>query len=226
MTIKVQIAYFLRENIDRADLFFYKFNETLNNIFDESPVNFPLPPDVPSEVPRLQASSSNKTHKLSIAKNRIDLIIENDDGLDLVILDKFSELNKTFFNALIEAKYKISRIGLVSQNVFDIPSSIKSLEEKYLKFKLGSNLSEFSIRYNDRGNLDEFVINNITDIYTSTDGMYNPATGQNKYENNIIITKDINNAVIFDKNYDEELFVSLINNYYNKLLSKHVKELL
>jgi len=51
-------------------------NEALSGIFDGDPLIFPLPNDVPPEIPRILLKSKDEKHKLQIAPQRIDFIFQ------------------------------------------------------------------------------------------------------------------------------------------------------
>lgn len=226
MTNKIQIAYFLREFIERADIVFYKLNDELNGIFDLAPNNFALPKDAPAEIPRLQATSSNGLYSLSISLTRIDLSLNRKDTLlgDDVIAD-FKSLIQSFSHHLI-VKYKIFRIGLISHHMFNDKNSVKRIQDKYIKDNVVPNLHEILFRYNKRFTLNNFIVNDVTEINCSNEGFLNPITGKNDFVDYIILAKDINNVPLFEGNFDESSIHNFVEEFYSSLLSDAVKTLI
>lgn len=143
-----QLAIFFQKNIERPDKFFDSLNESVGNIFDRMPQITPMPIEVPLEIPRVAAASSNGLYVCNIAINRMDFTIqvadsklkENEAITDFILKSRLIIKN-------IPLHQGILRLGIIG-NFFELdklPSV--TLAKKFSRKDLG-NVNEFSLRYN------------------------------------------------------------------------------
>lgn len=217
---KIQIALFFNKFEERADKIFYKLNDEIDEVFDNPPINIPVPPDAPPEIPVLQASSSNGFYSLTISKVRIDFTLINhivDDEANSRAKD-FQALASKFVN-YISNNHPIVRFGLVSTTIATESNPVDKLRNKYFNNNVGKPY-ELSVRFNNRKQKDKYLINDIVEI-SSTFAVLN-----NKQTHINVINRDINNVaqqgVVLRKKFTEEI----LEVYYSELLVDKIEALL
>lgn len=217
---RIQIALFLNKFDTRADMYFYKLNEQLDNIFDLAPMNIPVPVGAPSDIPLLNATSSNNFYNLSISRMRIDLILNNlniDDSANEKA-NKFYRIAMKFLD-FVQSEQQIIRFGLVSTTLRTDGNPVELIKKKYLNKTL-TNPSEITIRYNNQRKRESMLLNDIVEI-SSVNAIIN-----NYPKNILVINRDINSVpeqgVILKKQELKNAFEF----FYNDLLVDKVKELI
>ena len=73
--LSAQLGIFSEDSISRPDLLFSEVNEKLGGIVDDMPTILNLPPDLPADIPVVQAKSSDGRININVSRSRIDLIV-------------------------------------------------------------------------------------------------------------------------------------------------------
>lgn len=224
MIKEIKMAFFLKDLIDRADIFFYKINSKLENIFDIAPNSFSLPKTAPADIPRIEAVSSDERYYLSISSDRIyfAMNIQKDQPQSF---KEFKTLLIQFANILLE-EHKIFRIGLISKCLFGEEDTIKKVRDKYIKDEITSDFNELFLRYNIKKEFQNLKINDVTLVNASKEGFFNPIINKNEFSNCIVLEKDINNVPLEQETFTKELMEGFINNFYECLSENSLKKLI
>ncbi|PJC32896.1 hypothetical protein CO051_02330 [Candidatus Roizmanbacteria bacterium CG_4_9_14_0_2_um_filter_39_13] len=130
----------------------------------QQPMQIPLPPEAPLEIPRIMLRSSDSKSSLNIALNRIDYYFDNNGNdkisdLNTLIIKKSTEIEKF----LIESNISLLRIGLIYKSEATVSDQTVAdyLHYNFLKKERLINPREISIRYIYRekiANLDSNIL--------------------------------------------------------------------
>lgn len=217
---RIQIALFFNKFDERADLYFYELNKSLDNIFDMAPINIPVPPNAPIEIPLLNATSTNNFYNLSISKLRIDFTLNNiniDDSANEKA-NKFYRIAMRFLE-YVQSNQQIVRFGLVSTTLRTDGNPVDLIKKRYFNKTL-SNPSEVTIRYNNPRKRESMLLNDIVEI-SSVNAIIN-----NSQKNILVITRDINNILEQGIILKKQDLRNAFEFFYNELLVDKVKELI
>lgn len=215
----IQIALFFGGIIERPDLEIEKINSNMGNLFNTIPTVIPVPNEV-MDIPVVQMKSSNGNYALNLARNRVDFIININPALSNY--DDIIKKYKQFAIKLSEyyiAKIQIKRIGIVSRNFLAHQNPVQHIANKYFKDIVEGSF-ELNFRYNKRKKFNEHTINDVIEI----------SQGQQLLNGNltlgIIIQRDINNNLDWNKNLSKLELSQFIEKFYPLLFKNEVEELI
>lgn len=183
-TIKVQFGIFFENLINRPDLLASVVSEAFP-IFDAPPLNLPLPPEAPPEIPISQIKSSDGKWQLSISKIRADIYL-NETEIDEENNKVMLEILLLCFKKAKEQSTEINRLVHFQSYIRELDRSktaIELIQEKFSK-KSFENTEELMIRFNQQEKISDFEVNNITIIEN--------AKKVDTEEDVILIQRDIN----------------------------------
>lgn len=187
--LKVHLALFFKNNIDRPADLDHIFKTYLDNLFDGMPAMFPLPDDIPGDVPLVHLHSKDETYSCQVAKKRIDFTYVPKADIDdfSTIVMKYNEIANKFIDAVYTySPGNVIRMGCVLAYFVNNKNPTDSLNKIFLKKNLGK-LDELSIRYTTRRKIDSILTNYLTSVI-SGDLLISPT----RTEKGIVIEKDIN----------------------------------
>ena len=104
--LSVQMAIFSEESISRPDLLFNEVNEKLGGLINDMPTILNLPPDIPAEIPVVQAKSTDGWINLNVSRSRIDLIanfIYESEQSPLEALNSQKETIQKFYKSVLNS---------------------------------------------------------------------------------------------------------------------------
>lgn len=155
-----------------------------NNNLDLKTFIFPIPNDVPAEIPRCQISSSDQTFNLTISGARCDINFKygHQDSVQV-----FNDILKTTMELFQHENVEINRIGYVTRHIVKHPNPDSVIREKFLKFD-ETNLCEPLIRFVLKTEIKEVTYNDVYQIEVAKQKNFN--TGNE--DNIILITQDFN----------------------------------
>jgi hypothetical protein len=220
--IKVQLALFFKNTLDRPDEEYMNLNKEMNNLFNNTPTIIPVPDDAPKDIPVVQLSSKEKGYRANISRKRADLFFDpnkndkNDKNIDEIMKD-FNIKVDNFIDFFVNI-CRINRMGFVVDNIFISKDSVKKINKRYLKEDLSDSL-ELKLRFNRRNKINQFNYNNITDISNVKVNI------DNKEKTGILIHKDLNNVQISD-HLNKKQLINLFENFKEHTSSKKIKELI
>ncbi|QCO22285.1 hypothetical protein C9E88_012725 [Acinetobacter cumulans] len=155
-----------------------------NNNLDLKTFIFPIPNDVPAEIPRCQISSSDQTFNLTISGARCDINFKygHQDSVQV-----FNDILKTTMELFQQENVEINRIGYVTRHIVKHANPDSAIREKFLKFD-ETNLCEPLIRFVLKTEIKEVTYNDVYQIEVAKQKNFN--TGNE--DNIILITQDFN----------------------------------
>lgn len=187
--IKIQIALFFKDIINRPDFVAENINQRLGNMFDAMPTCMDLPLDAPAEIPIVYRKSTKLPHLLNVARNRCDLIltpmIEN-NSLG-VIESRYNNEITEYIKAAMEGN-DIVRIGIVYTVFKETEKPCDYISNKYF----GGNIkgeNELSFRVNKVSILKGIETNSVFNVSNAI------AETNGKKDEGILFIRDINNVV-------------------------------
>lgn len=216
--VKLQLALFFRNTLDRPDEKYSSLNKKMNNLFNAPPTILPLPEDAPSNIPMVQLSSEDKKYSSNISKKRADLFLNPNpnDNLDSILKDFYIK-SENFIDFFVNF-CRINRMGFIADNFMFEKNSLKKINDKYFKKDL-SKSHELKIRFNERNSLNGIEYNNITEISNVT------ANVDNSKKKGILIHKDLNNVQINDYLNKNDL-MKLFESFSENLSDEKIRELI
>ena len=114
-----------------------RINEAVKNLFDGDPTMLDLPPEAPSQIPRIQLKDSKSNFSLNFSPIRIDFFY-NEPGKPAVTLNSLKDnYLETFFAIvdLVKEEYRlsISRLAIVVKALAEVEKGSNSfIFETYL----------------------------------------------------------------------------------------------
>ncbi len=138
--LTIQTAFFTPGLVfsDKLGLSAQLIKET-GNIFDGDPIMLPVPPDAPSEFPRMILKSKDDKYILEIKSSRIDFIVKSDSKdksqknypatLIKDYQDKLTSLSASIINVF---KTKIVRIGFILNIQFKVNDAVEIIKKSYI----------------------------------------------------------------------------------------------
>lgn len=225
MTISdLQFAFFFAN--PPVNLKFDEFSVSLrkNTVFSTNNLDlqtfiFPIPNDVPAEIPRCQISSSDQSFNLNISGARCDVNFKYGHQNSVQV---FNDILKATMEIFQQERIEIIRVGYVTRHILKHPNPDVIIREKFLKFD-ETNLCEPLIRFVIKTELGQSIYNDVYQIEVAK--QRNFVTGNE--DNIILITQDFNtlpeetNVITLS---DLNSFVQNIPNsniqHYIKLLSE------
>lgn len=217
--VKLQLALFFRNTLDRPDEKYSSLNKKMNNLFNAPPTILPLPDDAPSNIPMVQLSSEDKKYNANISKKRADLFLNpnpEDGNLDSILKD-FHIKSENFIDFFVNF-CRINRMGFISDNFISEINSIKKINDKYFKKDLSKSI-ELKIRFNERDSSHGVEYNHITEISNVT------ANIDNSKKEGILIHKDLNNVQI-NNYFNKNDLMKLFENFSKNLSNEKIRELI
>ncbi|EJT0554693.1 hypothetical protein [Vibrio vulnificus] len=218
--ISLQFAYFLRDIIERPDLEFESINKDLLNAFDDIPQTFPVPRELPPEVPVKTLRSTNGQYTCVISRSRIDFHVTRiDDFSTNTELLKDFNIKVAALTKSITEKQEVNRFGIVARYFHEDRAPINTLQKKYFSQHVaGSN--ELSLRFNKQGHYSGYHINDIVEISAGEIFFNNqPRTG-------ILVQRDINNTITSGHVITSSTLNEISKRYSPKISEAEIMELL
>ena len=217
--MRIQFGIFFDKPINRPDLISSSVLQEFQSEFDAPPINLPLPPDAPVDIPISQLKSKNGAWSLNVSKIRTEIIFNPKDIDDFRDENNVENIKKIILLCADKAREQSININrIVNFAVYALYQNqpIEFLREK-LQIKKFDNTIELNIRFNQKEKENGFEINNITMIDNGT------VEKNGEVKEALILTKDVNN-IIPNKNEfsnkDIEKFLSITKEIvsWNKIL--------
>jgi len=217
--ISLQFALFFKDVVDRPDIEFKSINDKLMNIFDGVPTIFPIPKELPNDVPNVKLTSEKNKYVCNIARSRIDLIQKRVSGekSNSEMLKDFNAKVNGFSRYVID-KQEISRFGVIARYFFEEKEAIDKIQSRYFK-DLPDNMSELSLRYNANSKFENFKINDIIEISSSA------VSTDNGVKEGILVHRDINNTPNRNRTLSYESLMAISEKYSPEILESRVEAL-
>lgn len=220
--LSIQMAIFSDDPIMRPDLLFSEVNEKLGGLVNDMPTILNLPPDIPAEIPVVQAKSTDDLININVARSRIDLIVnfiyENKQS-PLEALNSQKSIIQKFYKSVLNA-ITANRTGFILTMFEPDANNVKSVYEKYFSEKYTSKLIEASMRVNKQDMRKSIVYNNIrlVEAATITVGAENVP--------GILFQFDINNVMEQGKRIDEDIVSYVVAQGTSSISPESVKEMI
>lgn len=220
--LSVQMAIFSEESISRPDLLFNEVNEKLGGLINDMPTIINLPPDIPAEIPVVQAKSTDGRINLNVSRSRIDLIanfIYESEQSPLEALNSQKETIQKFYKSVLNS-ITANRTGFILTLFEPSTNNVKSVFEKYFSEKYTSKFVEASTRVNKQNMRKSVVYNNIrlVEAATITVGAENIP--------GVLFQLDINNALEPGKRINEDIVSYVVSQGVSNLSPEAVKEMI
>lgn len=187
--LKIQIALFLKDFINRPDLLAEHINDRMGNLFDAMPMCLDLPLDAPAEIPVVTRKSTRLPHVLNVSRNRCDLILTpNIENSSLSVIEaRYSDEIDTFIKATL-VNNSLLRIGVVYTVFEEKVKPCDVISQKYFGGSIKGE-SELSFRVNKVTNIKGIEVNNVFNVSNAT------AETNGETREGILYIRDINNVV-------------------------------
>lgn len=207
--INTQLALFFERPIYKPEEFWQDLNYKLDNIFDKTPIIFPVPDDLKLyDIPIVQMTSSTGIYSCNISRSRSDFFISGSGTQTFfTIKDDFLRQAEKYFNFFKEKKEKIKRIGFVTRFFFEDKSQdkiiAKLLNEDFKKLHWEKGIDsthEVYLRYVSRIKINQFEINNFTVI----ERFFARISGTDEDKKGILVTRDFNTISEKEIEYKEK----------------------
>ena len=220
--LSVQMAIFSEESISRPDLLFNEVNEKLGGLINDMPTILNLPPDIPAEIPVVQAKSTDGRINLNVSRSRIDLIanfIYESEQSPLEALNSQKETIQKFYKSVLNS-ITANRTGFILTLFEPSTNNVKSVFEKYLSEKYTSKFVEASTRVNKQNMRKSVVYNNIRSVEAAT------ITVGAENIPGVLFQLDINNALEPGKRINEDIVSYVVSQGVSNLSPEAVKEMI
>lgn len=224
--INTQLALFFKQPIMKPEESWQPLNDEMGNIFDATPIIFPVP-DKPElyDVPIVQMNSSNKVYSCNMARNRVDFFIAGvSDQKYSDIKDDLSEKSKKYFS-FFSNEHGIKKIGFVGKFFVKDEDHKKTiatlLNDKFTNLHKGT-IEEAYIRYVSKINIEGYEVNNFTSIEKY---LANISDVGNNIKG-VLITRDFNTIPKPEDEFDEDKIESFIEKAEEKFELEKIKEIL
>lgn len=189
------------------------------NSLDLQTFIFPIPNDVPTEIPRCQITSSDQRFNLQISGARCDINFKYSHQNSVQV---FNDILIVIMELFQQEKVEIIRVGYITRYILKHPNPDLVIREKFLKID-EINLCEPLIRFLLKTELEGITYNDVYQIEVAK--QRNFTTGNE--DNIILITQDFNTLLedtkiitILDlKNFIENIPNNYIQDYI-KILSE------
>ena len=217
--INLQVALFTTDLISRPDLLFNTINDKLGSIFDSMPMILNLPLDVPSEIPLVQAKSSDDIFAMNVSRKRVDLFVNFKYENTYKYVDfekKYSGIIEKYWRNVAKS-YRLSRIGIVETLFMENNDNIKAIYSKYLKGEMLPGTIEVTFRTNNQSLIRNIACNNIFEIQAATLNI------GNKSVNGVLVKMDTNNTVEDNSVLSPEIISEIIKCALNKIKNNNIK---
>lgn len=155
-----------------------------NNKLDLQTFIFPLPNEVPAEIPRCQLTSSDQIFNLTISGARCDINLKYNHVNSVNI---FNNILIAVMELFQQEKVEIIRVGYVTRHIIKHHDPDSIIREKFLKID-ETNLCEPLIRFVIKTELLETTYNDVYQIEVAK--QRNFSTGNE--DNILLITQDFN----------------------------------
>ena len=220
--LSVQMAIFSEESISRPDLLFNEVNEKLGGLINDMPTILNLPPDIPAEIPVVQAKSTDGRINLNVSRSRIDLIanfIYVSEQSPLEALNSQKETIQKFYKSVLNS-ITANRTGFILTLFEPSTNNVKSVFEKYFSEKYTSKFVEASTRVNKQNMRKSVVYNNIRSVEAAT------ITVGAENIPGVLFQLDINNALEPGKRINEDIVSYVVSQGVSNLSPEAVKEMI
>lgn len=220
--LSVQMAIFSEESISRPDLLFNEVNEKLGGLINDMPTILNLPPDIPAEIPVVQAKSTDGRINLNVSRSRIDLIanfIYESEQSPLEALNSQRETIQKFYKSVLNS-ITANRTGFILTLFEPSTNNVKSVFEKYFSEKYTSKFVEASTRVNKQNMRKSVVYNNIRSVEAAT------ITVGAENIPGVLFQLDINNALEPGKRINEDIVSYVVSQGVSNLSPEAVKEMI
>lgn len=212
--INSQFALFFDQSVMKPEELWQGLNNKMDNIFDKTPIIFPVPNDLKfNEIPIVQMLSASGVYSCNISRGRADFFHAGAGK------QKFMDIKKDFIDEISKLfnffnnKTKIARIGFVNRFFIEDENQDKTisglLKNAFIKLHTG-DIHESFVRYVSRGSIDEFKINN----FTAIEKFFARIAGATETSKGILITRDFN--TIPEENYKEKFTAEKIKSFIEK----------
>ena len=220
--LSLQMAIFAEDTITRPDTLFNEVNENMGGIVDDMPTILNLPPELPAELPIVQAKSTDGRLKINVSRSRIDLIIQFSFESEQSPLDTFNSqknLIQKFYKGVLNA-ITVIRTGLIMTMFNPQTNNVKAIFEKYFAEKYVTKFVEASMRTNKQNMRRSVVYNNIRSVEAGT-----IAVGPENVSG-VLFQYDINNVLEQGKRINEDVISYILSQGAACLSPDSVKEMI
>lgn len=220
--LSIQMAMFSEENISRPDLLFAEVNEKIGGIVDGMPTILNLPPEVPAEIPVVQARSTDGLININVSRTRIDLIISfiyESEFSPLDLLNSQKNLVQSFYKGVLSA-IKANRTGFILTLFEPTTNGVKAVFDKYFTEKYATKYVESSMRINKQNMRKSVVYNNIRSVEAAT------ITVGCENVSGVLLQYDINNVLEQGKKINEDVVAYVISQGTAQLSPEAIKEMI
>jgi len=206
----IQVALFIKDlNIAGYDKYALigDLKEKVGSIFDAEPVVLPLPPNAPSDIPRVILNNKEGSYNCNIALNRVDVFKnkpQSEEDLK-VFLDDQKEKTIIVFDFLKEKHVVVNRVGFIVTSLVEIEDKTgpEYLKEAFVASGKLDDPRELRMIYNKRENDFNHLIKMTT-----------------KQDNKLLLQIDVNTIpeLMAEADFDGEKLESILNYAIEKII--------
>ena len=220
--LSVQIALFSSDLIGRPDLLMNEVNSRLGSIFNAMPNILNLPPEIPAEIPLVQARSTDDIFALNVSRSRIDFIVSPEfsrEDLPFDIFKEYKPLIEKYCKATVNA-INLVRVGVIMTLFQPTDENVKRIHEKYFCGPFPQNRVEIKFNVNEQNLVKGMVYNNIKTV-EAIDLYIGEAV-----QKGVIFQLDTNNIPDDEKAINYDVISSVLTQASSKIKTMALKELI
>ena len=220
--LSAQLAIFSEDSIGRPDLLFNEVNEKLGGLVNDMPTILNLPPDIPAEIPVVQAKSTDGRISINVSRSRIDLIVNfifESEQSPLELLNSQKSIIQKFYKSVLNT-ITAKRTGFILTMFEPNANNVRSVFEKYFSEKYTSKFVEASMRVNKQNMRKSVVYNNIRSVEAAT------ITVGTENISGVLFQFDINNVMEQGKRINEDIVSYVVTQGAANLSPESVKEMI
>jgi hypothetical protein len=164
---------------------YIELNAALGKVIRQAPIVLPFvnDPNIPGNIPVVQAKDTNTGYSINISRSRVDFISALNGSCKI---DDFFDYAKKVINNYSNIKF--GRLGIVGQFVLDSEEPSLWIKDKFLK-NCKNDWKELFIRYNKTEKFDNIVLNNLIQFQEAT------VRVKGKEEHKVHLQIDVNTPV-------------------------------
>ena len=214
--LDLQFAFFFANpsvnlKFDEFSVYLRKKTIFTDNKLELQTFIFPIPNDVPAEIPRCQITSLDQSFNLNISGARCDVNFKYGHQNSVEV---FNKILIAIMEIFLQEKVEIIRIGYVIRHIIKHTNPDLVIREKFLKLD-DANLCEPLIRFLFKTKIQESIYNDVYQIEVAKQNNF--STGSE--DSIILITQDFN-TLPENTNIIE---INSLNTFIQNIPNNHIK---
>lgn len=178
---------------------------------------FPLPSDVPQDIPRCQITATNNRFGLSISGMRCDINLNVEQAYSI---ETFNKIVFSIMQVFREYNVEIIRVGYITRYIIKSKFPDQAIKEGFLKVN-EPDVSEPFVRFVFKGSINSISFNDLYQIELGKQNNF--ATGMQ--EDVILISQDFNSSSENTSVINEQTLDTFIRNIPKDKIQSYISTL-